>query len=272
MSNACGNQWKFQIVENPTMNDKGQTELRVIDEYFTGLADLSITDNIFQLRGTASPFISADFKTDVPKLQQNSIIQKRLANDITFKTGDDGGYNNDLLRNVFGKGLDDEVLRKISPIEKSVEEVPTEADDDTKEDINKRNKEFFLKKGTLVVKNNVEIEFNTKNIMEGFKKGILIAAWNDQDLLKQVRTNAYAKKKVDGQENLNIPYGLAVVSFQVHGISGFKRGDYLQFEGLPKNFTNDAIYQVHEISHEISSGGWFTNIVTQMRPYKHPTK
>ena len=108
--------------------------------------------------------------------------------------------------------------------------------------------------------------------MEGLTKGLLIAAWNDQDLLKQVRTNAYAKKKVDGQENLNIPYGLAEVSFQVHGISGFKRGDYLQFVGLPKNFTNDAIYQVHEISHEISSGGWFTNIVTKMRPYKHPTK
>ena len=272
MSNACGNQWKFQIVENPTMNGDGPTELRVIDEYFTGLADLSITDNIFQLRGTASPFISADFKTDVPKAQQNSIIQKRLANDITFKTGDDGGYNNDLLRNVFGVGLDDEVLRKISPIEKSVEEVTTEADDETKEDINKRNKEFFLKKGTLVVKNNVELQFNKKNIMEGLTKGLLIAAWNDQDLLKQVRTNAYAKKKVDGQENLNIPYGLAEVSFQVHGISGFKRGDYLQFVGLPKNFTNDAIYQVHEISHEISSGGWFTNIVTKMRPYKHPTK
>jgi len=274
MSNACGNQWKFQIVENPSMDENGPTELRVIDEYFTGLADLNITDNIFQLRGTTSPFISADFKTDVPKAQQNSIIQKRLANDVTFKTGDDGGYNNDLLRTVFGVGLDDEVLRKISPIEKSVEKVITEPDDSEKENINKRNKEFFLKKGTLVLQNNTEIDWDndTETYITALSNLLLIAAWNDQDLLKQVRTNAYAKKKVEGQENLNIPYGLAEVSFQVHGISGFKRGDYLQFVGLPKNFTNDAIYQVHEISHEISSGGWFTNIVTKMRPYKHPTK
>ena len=145
MSNGCGNQWKFQIVENPTMNGDGPTELKVIDEYFTGL-DLSITDNIFQLRGTASPFISADFKTDVPKTQQNSIIQKRLTNDITFKTGDDGGYNNDLLRNVFGVGLDDEVLRKISPIEKSVEEVTTEAVMNQRKILIKEIKNSFLKR------------------------------------------------------------------------------------------------------------------------------
>ena len=100
------------------------------------------------------------------------------------------------------------------------------------------------------------------------KEFISIAAWNDPDLLKQCRVNAYAKKREEGQENLNIPYGLAEVSFQVHGISGFKRGDYLQYEGLPNNFKTDAIYQVHEISHEVSNGGWFTNITTKMRPYK----
>ena len=101
------------------------------------------------------------------------------------------------------------------------------------------------------------------------KDDIAIAAWNDPDLLRQCRVNAYAKKVIDkNNENLNVPYGLAEVSFQVHGISGFKRGDYLEYVGLPKNFTVDSIFQVHEISHEISSGGWFTNIVTKMRPYK----
>lgn len=274
MSTACGNQWKFQIVENPAKDKNGPTELTVIDEYFTGLANLNITDNKFQLRGTASPFISADFKTDVPKAQQNSIIQKRLSQDNSFRTGDNGGYNDDLNRNVFGdKTLKDEVLLKISPIT-TKDLIPTK-DDETQEidsdEINKKNKEFFLKRGTIVFKKPYQygkVFDKDGSNMYVTKEFISIAAWNDPDLLKQCRVNAYAKKREEGQDNLNIPYGLAEVSFQVHGISGFKRGDYLQYEGLPNNFTTDAIYQVHEISHEVSNGGWFTNITTKMRPYK----
>ena len=274
MSTACGNQWKFQIVENPAKDENGPTELTVIDEYFTGLANLNITDNIFQLRGTTSPFLSADFKTDVPKAQQNSIIQKRLAQDNSFRTGDNGGYNDDLNRNVFGdKTLKDEVLLKISPI--TTKDLQTNKKDETQEidsdEINKKNKEFFLKRGTIIFKKPYQygkaFDKDGSN-MYVTKEFISIAAWNDPDLLKQCRVNAYAKKREEGQENLNIPYGLAEVSFQVHGISGFKRGDYLQYEGLPNNFKTDAIYQVHEISHEVSNGGWFTNITTKMRPYK----
>ena len=279
MSNACGNQWKFQVVENPVMNGTGPTELRIIDEYFTGLADLNITDNIFQLRGTKSPFLSADFKTELSKMQQNSIIQKRLANDATFKTGDDGGYNNTLNTSVFGVGLTDMVLNTISPTKKNInkKEEDAEAQEDTKT-LNKRNKEFFLKKGTLVMKNKLD-DFNSivktgkkkeiSALANFFKNSTLITSWDDSDLLNQVRINAYSKKN---EENLNIPYGLAVVSFKVHGISGFKRGDYIQYEGLPKNLETNCVYQVHEISHEIGNDGWFTNIVTKMRPYKFPTK
>tara|TARA_B100001939_G_scaffold210420_1_gene180994 strand:+ start:4760 stop:7273 length:2514 start_codon:yes stop_codon:yes gene_type:complete len=276
MSTACGNQWKFQIVENPAKDKNGPTELTVIDEYFTGLAQLNITDNIFQLRGTISPFISADFKTDVPKAQQNSIIQKRLSQDNSFRTGDNGGYNDDLNRNVFGdKTLKDEVLIKISPIT-TKDLIPTKDDEQRKgfeenKKQNKKNKEFFLKRGTIIFKKPYQAgkTFNARGSSEYVtKEFISIAAWNDPDLLKQCRINAYAKKREEGQDNLNIPYGLAEVSFQVHGISGFKRGDYLQYEGLPNNFTTDAIYQVHEISHEVSNGGWFTNITTKMRPYK----
>ena len=276
MSNACDSQWKFQIVETPALTGDGQTELRVIDEYFTGFVNLPEIDNKFQLRGTASPFITANFKTDVPKATQNNIIQKRLSNDDELKTGNMGGFNDSLLRNVFGVGLDDEVLRKISPTQKSVEKKNEEVKEKSEpKEIFKKNLEFFGKKGTVVLRKPFtgggSETFEGGDLRYNFltKDDIAIASWNDSDLLRQCRVNAYAKKVIDkNNENLNIPYGLAEVSFQVHGISGFKRGDYLEYVGLPKNFTVDSIFQVHEISHEISSGGWFTNIVTKMRPYK----
>jgi hypothetical protein len=60
---------------------------------------------------------------------------------------------------------------------------------------------------------------------------------------------------------------MAKVNFTVHGISGFKRGDTLRFEGLPKNFSYPHTYEVTGLEHEVTTTGWYTKVETGMRPY-----
>jgi len=278
MSSACGNQWKFQIIEGPDPADEnGPTILRVVDLYFTGELNLK-KPKPFQLRGTTSPFTSVSFKTDVPKAQQNNIIQKRLSNQ-NVSTSDDGAYNSENLQLVFGRGLKDDVLKIISPLKARTDLDSNKIDmgDDgeqslSEKDIRKKNYEYLTGKGVIVLKNEFHSAQNRVATANRNYIGIdevMIASWKDEDLLKQIRLNN-VKGKLSQKEKgkTNIPYGLAEVNFTVHGVSGFKRGDYLVYDGLPKNFETDCIYQVHEIKHSIDSSGWFTEIVTKMRPYK----
>jgi len=73
-------------------------------------------------------------------------------------------------------------------------------------------------------------------------------------------------KEGTGKDTLNAPYGMATFDFKVHGISGFKRGDILRIDGLPKKFSDPHFFQVDGIEHSIDSSGWVTSVKTGLRP------
>ena len=56
-------------------------------------------------------------------------------------------------------------------------------------------------------------------------------------------------------------------SFTIDGINGFKYGDVLQFDGLPKRYTANTVYSIVSTTHTVSTNGeWTTQIRCIMRP------
>ena len=56
-------------------------------------------------------------------------------------------------------------------------------------------------------------------------------------------------------------------SFTIDGINGFKYGDVLQFNGLPKRYTANTVFSVVHVTHTVdNSGQWTTAIRCIMRP------
>jgi hypothetical protein len=51
------------------------------------------------------------------------------------------------------------------------------------------------------------------------------------------------------------------LEFTIDGINGFKFGDVLNFDGLPKRYTDAFVFTVLGISHSVqTNGNWTTKI------------
>lgn len=56
-------------------------------------------------------------------------------------------------------------------------------------------------------------------------------------------------------------------SFTIDGINGFRYGDVLEFPGLPKKYTENTVFSIISIVHNVTSeGAWTTKITCIMRP------
>jgi hypothetical protein len=56
-------------------------------------------------------------------------------------------------------------------------------------------------------------------------------------------------------------------SFTIDGINGFKYGDVVQFDGLPKRYTSNTVFSIVHVTHTLGSNGqWTTAIRCIMRP------
>lgn len=286
MSGAVNSLWRFQIQErnNPKT---GNTELQVVDMNFTG--DISkIPDTgikTFQSRGTKSPFIDASFSVSVPASTMNSTIQKRYSNDQNYEPNPDVNPQ-PIIGQVFSNKIDGvgTIVSGITfkdvtedtdgkPIEK--EPAPSE------NDIRLANYEFFLGKAGVfpkiqyrtdpydVIKEGLDWNSGNDSSLENV---FIVGTWNDTMALQQVLnydkgTDIELNKGGSGGKlALNAPYGMARFEFKVHGLSGFKRGDVLRIDGIPKNFSNPHFFQVDGLEHEINSSGWFTSVKTGLRP------
>jgi phage protein D len=51
------------------------------------------------------------------------------------------------------------------------------------------------------------------------------------------------------------------LEFTIDGINGFKFGDVLQFDGLPKRYTDSYVFTVISVTHEVNTNGeWTTTL------------
>ena len=297
MSGAVNSLWRFQIV-NRYNQKTGNGELQVVDLNFTGDISKVVTRNdgikTFNSRGTKSPFLDAGFSVSVPAATMNSTIQKRLSNDNKY------GPNPDvnpvpIIGSVFsGNKTQDSVGTILSAIQ--WEDVGKDESGKTipapkapkEEEIRLSNYEFFLGKAGVFPK--IQYRTDRYDIIQGgsdwntgndaaIEDVLMVGTWSDTLALQQVfnidkgfdsALNSGKPKDSDGEgsgkDTLNAPYGMATFDFKVHGISGFKRGDILRIDGLPKKFSDPHFFQVDGLEHSIDSSGWFTSVKTGLRP------
>lgn len=287
MSGAVNSLWKFQIVERPNQKS-GTNELQVVDMNFTGDVSTISKSGIttFQSRGTKSPFLESNFSINVPGAMMNSVIQKRFSNDQNYVPNPDVNPQ-PVIGQVFSNKTDS-VGTIISGI--SYQDVTTDDTGKTvpqpsapnEDDIRLANYEFFLGKAGVfpkiqhrnapydVIKEGYDMISSNDSTIE---RVFIVGTWDDTMALQQVMNydlnildNGETTPKAKISTSLNAPYGTARFDFKVHGLSGFKRGDVLRIDGIPKNYGSPHFWQVDGLEHSIDSSGWFVSVKTGLRP------
>ena len=132
----------------------------------------------------------------------------------------------------------------------------------------KANYELFMSKATVVPKlkdrtaDMDAAEGSWYNVFSNSDANIediaFVAAWNDTDVFRKLDLNG---NQTDSGNNILIPIEFRFTTF---GVSGVKTGDMFRIIDLPKQYTS-TIFQVVEVSHELSNGLWQTSVTGKMR-------
>lgn len=302
MSTACNSLWHFDIIESQSEDEEGDLMLKVIDRNFTGKLNLNFSNEpLFHPTGTKSPFIKFDFQTDIPSAMQNSVIQKKMSKKIEGNI--DYPYSADALIGGVFSDKEDKVGTILNN-EDNQNNDSTSISSNNREglsDINTGDKnknvlfDFFAERGSLYPKIQ-DINSKTDIVQDWYESGIIgkvtsaisdieennaliedlvfVGAWNDQKELSNIyyidhgrhdKIKGETTKKQDNRRN--VPIGMFVIKFTVHGVSGFKLGDRIRFTDLPRKFIENTIYQVTSIEQSITESGWETSVEVKSRTY-----
>lgn len=87
---------------------------------------------------------------------------------------------------------------------------------------------------------------------------VTVISWSDPDIFRTLDKNDGNAKKAN---NVLIPI---TFTFTTLGVSGIKTGDMFRILDLPKQYT-DTVFQVVEVSHELSDNLWKTTVIGKMR-------
>lgn len=292
MSSGCNSLWDFQIMEQPITNDpNGPTQLTVVDFNFTGQTDPEDNEIArFQTRGTKSPFTSISFDMSVQGAMMSSTMIKKMSNDKVDGTGD--GIV-PMFGTVFSNREDKigTILNTIQAAQNDAEDEAAIADttepevlddeSDPEEEARARAFEIFAERAGIFsryqdrkeVKSKVALDSVSSSIRTDIEKILCIGTWNDPTALKSVELidRGLKDKAISGEQSRsdnnaqNPPIGLSKINFSLHGVSGFKVGDKIRFDGVPDKFGHPNFYQVMSVGHSISGNTWITNVNTEMR-------
>ena len=287
MNSACNSIWNLQLREGPKVGDsKGPQIMTVEDINFTGYIPKETLDvvDIFQARGTNSPFTTFSWDMSIAGAQQSSIMIKRMSgNDV------DGG--GDTPTPLFGKVFSDpkELEDKVGTVLMNllIQGRESEEEETPQEPLPSNAKAFDLfskragvfsrvqdRKGKIDIVNNLTDKEQAKKSDGTIESLLCVGTWDDKSALKQVELIDRGRvKNIKGDvgksysNNVNPIPGLAKVQFQVHGLSGFKVGDMLQFEGIPYKYgaPGPSFYQITKTAHSISGTTWLTDITCEFR-------
>jgi hypothetical protein len=265
--------------ESDSTKKKELNEVQVVDLGFTGTVDVSEPDENREpklvVRGVDSPFLSFDLSVDVPSsLATSAIMENRGGTDSNTDQN-----NPRYLKGTFFSNFEDQVgtelLRRLEPVTGSEEDEESEDRNPALEYlngnatvlpfINNRGKNYDMTSGFFDW-----IKANDTSINEI----VSTYAFKDIQLFNHLKYGAENEFIIgdflDSEEvgRTNLPLGLTTVSFEIHGLGGFKVGDRLFFEGLPKKFTDGFIYYVTKVSHSVTDTEWKTSIEAKSKVYR----
>jgi hypothetical protein len=128
------------------------------------------------------------------------------------------------------------------------------------------------RKGKLDIVNNLTDKELSKKSDGTIESLLCVGTWDDKAALKTIELiDRGLNKNIKGEvpkertNSVNPIPGLARVQFQVQGLSGFKVGDMLQFEGIPFKYGPPSFYQIVKTGHTISASTWVTDIQCDFR-------
>lgn len=106
-----------------------------------------------------------------------------------------------------------------------------------------------IKNDTILVKENATAKF-------GFY------TFKDEGYFDRLRNNAFASNKGTGKLSHPLPIKY---SFTILGTSGIRRGDTFNIIGIPNIYRQQGLFQVINVSHQISGMNWTTTVEGQYR-------
>jgi hypothetical protein len=103
------------------------------------------------------------------------------------------------------------------------------------------------------------IEEYSKNFESSTDAGVLLG--------KMKKYVQYPMPTIQETNQMKAPVIPFDASFDIDGINGFRYGDVLTFKGLPARYTNNTVFSIVGINHDVNeSGEWTTGIKCIMRP------
>lgn len=288
MSNACNSIWDFQLREGPAANDEdGPTVLSIEDVTFRGYIPKEKVDGVatYEARGARSPFLTLDWNMNVAGAMQSSVMIKKMSGNKVDGSGDTPYM---LFGNVYSDPgtFEDKVgtkLNKIAAQGGSDEPETLENQEEEETPANARAFDLFAnkagvfsriqnRKGRIDIVNNLTDKELSKKSNGTIESLLCVGTWDDKGALKSVELIDRGLKEgisadVDKEytNRVNPIPGLAKVRFSVQGLSGFKVGDMIQFEGIPFKFGPPSFYQIVKVGHNMSGMSWTTDVDCDFR-------
>lgn len=280
ISAAVNSYWEFEINELPTTlpKIKGQgeptydNELKIVDVLFLG-GKPSDEYPIWSSNGVNSPFLSVDLNIDIPAIMRNSLLGQRSSKRTQTQMEGYAYVQPSRKENFFSTG-EDQVVAILNSF--NVEETNTTSDNgdgntnttesESPDEKLKRNLEIFMGRATLLPKNMTrgevdDIDGSWLTDASVSTDLVIVGTWNDSTLLTKIRqVDEGTFETTDGRN----PAILAIdFGFDIHGTSGIKVGDVFRLNDLPSMF--NGVFQVMNISHNLTSGLWKTTVNSKMR-------
>jgi hypothetical protein len=243
MSSAVNGMWDFQMNEHPIGDDT--TELRIFEMNAISSAKLP-SPYVFNISGPESVFIDASFDLDIGGAKMNQIIGAKAKASMNADASV-------IPRGVFGNRVD--------MIKPSIEDSDDPGDDDTidKNAMKEANLNMILGKLSFYPK--VELTENT-SIPEELYDGVYLGAFNDSAIFTALKNNT----DLDSEKSDIGPLMPINFSFKMHGVSGIKRGDMFNVNGIPDLYYKRGFFQVLSVKHAIEGMLWTTEITGGFRP------
>lgn len=272
ISTAANSMWHFEISQLPNPDKNGAYHLQIVDMNLCGTDSTAFEKCVrFRASGVDTPFLTSELSMDMPGAMKNMIIGKRNSNNVD--TASEG--NKPIKFNTLFAKRQDPVIKLLDSFKEKSEDSsyvdPDESNTTESEDVDaarKANYELFMSKATVVPKlkdrtaDMDAAEGSWYNVFNNSDANIeeiaFVAAWNDTDVFRKLDLNS---DQTDSGNNILLPIEFKFTTF---GISGIKTGDMFRIIDLPKQYTT-TIFQVVEVSHELSNNLWQTSVTGKMR-------
>ena len=144
------------------------------------------------------------------------------------------------------------------------------------------NNEILINAGSANAKTELEKKYKTSHetYLKAFKSasqefGNIKKNESKQKELQSALTKyiQYPSPTLERSSLMQSPIYPYEVEFTIDGINGFRYGDAVQFEALPKKYRKDTTFSIISMNHTVSTNGeWDTKLKCVMRPHFAPKK